>query len=141
MQEYGNVLLSGAEKEAVGILSFDLITTMGGFAAEQPQLLANFVAVTAQMNTMWNAGEQRDAMLPVIAQDAGMDEAAAGKTIDDFLFLPVKTTLSDDWLGGRVGTYLDGAAAFFHDIGTVPTILPSYGALIDTASLDDVASR
>lgn len=141
MQEYGNVLLTGAEKEEIGILSFDLITTTGGFAAGQPQLLADFVAVTAQVNDEWNAGEHRDEMLPVIAQDAGMEPAAASDTIDDFVFLPVETALSDQWLGGRVGAYLDGAAAFFHDVGTVPSILPSYGALIDTAPLADVASR
>ena len=141
MQEYGNVLLSGAEKEEIGILSFDLITTTGGFAAAQPQTLADFVAVTAQVNATWNAGEQREEMLPVIAQDAGMEPAVASDTIDDFEFLSVEQLQSDAWLGDRVGTYLDGAAAFFHEIGTVPEILPSYGALIDTAPLADVASR
>ncbi len=141
MQEYGNVLLTGAEKEEIGILSFDLITTTGSFAAEQPQLLADFVAVTAQVNAAWNAGDQREEMLPVIAQDAGMETAVAGDTIDDFEFLSVDQLLSDDWLGARVGAYIDGAAAFFNDVGTVPEILPSYGALIDTAPLADVAGR
>ena len=141
MMEYGNVLLTGAEKEEIGILSFDLITTTGGFAAEQPQLLADFVAVTAEVNAEWNSGEQREEMLPVIAQDAGMEPAVAGDTIDDFVFLSVEQLQSDAWLGGRVGTYLDGAAAFFHDVGTVPAILPSYGALIDMVPLADVAGR
>lgn len=141
MQEFGNVLLTGAEKEAIGILSFDLITTTGAFAAEQPQLLAEFVAVTAQANADWNAGDQRDEMLPVIAQDAGMEVEVAAATIDDFVFLSIDQLLSEAWLGGRVGTYLDGAAAFFHDHGTVPEILPSYGALIATAPLAEVASR
>lgn len=141
MQEYGNVLLSGAEKEEIGILSFDLITTTGSFAAEQPQLLSDFVAVTAQVNAEWNAGERREEMLPVIAQDAGMEPAVASDTIDDFVFLSVEQLLSDDWLGARAGAYLDGAAAFFHGVGTVPAILPSYGALIDTAPLAGVASR
>lgn len=141
MQEYGNVLLSGAEKEDIGILSFDLITTTSEFATGEPGLLADFLAVTAEMNTMWNGGEQRAEMLPVIAQDAGMQEAAAGETIDDFVFLPVETTLSDKWLGGRAGAYIDGAAQFFHDHGTVPTILPSYGDLIDVAPLQDIGNR
>ncbi|WCR16090.1 ABC transporter substrate-binding protein [Paracoccus seriniphilus] len=141
MQEYGNVLMTGAEKEEIGILSFDLITTTGSFATEEAQLLADFLAVTADANAMWNAGDKRDEMLPVIAQDAGMELAAAGETIDDFEFLPVEELLSDKWLGGRVGSYLDGAAAFFHDYGTVPSVLPSYGALIDTSALSDVSGR
>ncbi|SNT76932.1 ABC transporter substrate-binding protein, partial [Paracoccus seriniphilus] len=68
MQEYGNVLMTGAEKEEIGILSFDLITTTGSFATEEAQLLADFLAVTADANAMWNAGDKRDEMLPVIAQ-------------------------------------------------------------------------
>ncbi|WP_372803998.1 taurine ABC transporter substrate-binding protein [Paracoccus seriniphilus] len=141
MQEYGNVLMTGSEKEEIGILSFDLITTTGSFATEEAQLLADFLAVTEDANAMWNAGDKRDEMLPVIAQDAGMELAAAGETFDDFEFLPVEELLSDKWLGGRVGSYLDGAAAFFHDYGTVPSVLPSYGALIDTSALFDVSGR
>ena len=141
MKEYGNVLLSGAEKEDIGILSFDLITTTGDYATHEPQQLSNFLSVMSEMNTTWNAGKTRDEMLPVIAQDAGMDEATAGKTIDDFVFIPVDQVLSEKWFGGRVGTYLDGAAVFFHDKGTVPSILPSYGALIDKAPLENIAGR
>ncbi|MDB6178733.1 ABC transporter substrate-binding protein [Paracoccus sp. Z330] len=141
MQEFGNVLLTGPEKEDIGILSFDLITTTGDFAAEQPDLLADFVAVTAQANANWNTGERRDEMLPIIAQDAGMDESTAADTIDDFVFLSPADLLSENWLGGRVGSYLDGAAGFFHEYGSVPSILPSYGDLIDTAPLANVASR
>lgn len=141
MMEYGNVLLTGAEKEEVGILSFDLTTTTAGFATSQPELLEEFLAVTAEMNAKWNAGEDRAEMLPVIAQDAGMEDAAAGDVIDDFTFIPVDALLSDEWLGGRVGSYIDGAAAFFHEHGAVPTLLPSYGELIIMAPLQDIATN
>ncbi|MEO0764254.1 MAG: hypothetical protein AAFZ09_21035, partial [Pseudomonadota bacterium] len=36
---------------------------------------AQFLAVTAEANAMWNSGANEAEMLPVIAQDAGMDEA------------------------------------------------------------------
>ncbi|SNT75353.1 ABC transporter substrate-binding protein, partial [Paracoccus seriniphilus] len=68
MKAEGNVLLSGEEKEEAGILAFDLTTTSARFAAENPKLLADFLAVTADANAMWNAGDKRDEMLPVIAQ-------------------------------------------------------------------------
>lgn len=141
MKENGNVLLSGDEKEAAGILAFDLTTTSGSFAAEQPQLLADFVAMTAEMNAMWNAGDKRDEMLPVIAQDAGMDPDAAASVIDNFKFLSPKQQLSEDWLGGRVTSYFDGVASMFHDLGSIPSVQGSYAELVDLAPLQAAAAR
>ncbi|WP_376878198.1 ABC transporter substrate-binding protein [Albirhodobacter sp. R86504] len=141
MKEFGNVLLTGAEKEDIGILSFDLITTTSRFASAEPQLLNDFMAVTADMNAEWNAGETRADMLPVIAKDAGMEVSAAEATINDFVFLPADEVLSDKWMGKTVGAYLDGAAQFFFEHGTVPAVLPSYGALINLAPMQAVQSR
>jgi len=71
MKEHGNVLLTGAEKEALGILVFDATTAPAGFIAENPEMVAKFLAVTAQANEMWNAGgDAAAAMLPVIANEA-----------------------------------------------------------------------
>ncbi|PSK86410.1 taurine transport system substrate-binding protein [Limimaricola soesokkakensis] len=141
MMDYGNVLLTGPEKEEIGILSFDLTTTSAEFAAARPELLADFLELTAEMNAKWNAGADRAEMLPVIARDAGMEEGPAGEVIDDFTFIPVDTLLSEKWLGGRVGSYIDGAAEFFHAHGTVPSILPGYGELIITAPLQDIGTN
>lgn len=141
MKERGNVLLSGDEKEQLGILAFDLTTTSAQFAADQQKRLTDFLAITAEMNAMWNAGDHRAEMLPVIAKDAGMEEASAAAIIDNFHFLPLKTQLSSDWLGGRVASYIDGVAALFHELGSIPTIQPSYASYIDTAPLEEIASR
>ena len=40
MKEHGNVLLTGAEKEALGILVFDVTSAPAGFIAENPDLVA-----------------------------------------------------------------------------------------------------
>lgn len=141
MKENGNVLLSGEEKEAAGILAFDLTTTTAQFAAEHPDLLADFIAVTAEMNAMWNSEEQRSEMLPVIAQDAGMDEADAATVIENFKFLTPEEQLSDMWLGGRVGGYFQGVATMFHELGNIPAALPSYAEFIEVAPLQSVAGR
>lgn len=141
MKENGNVLLSGGEKEAAGILAFDLTTTTGTFAAEQPQVLADFVAMTAEMNAMWNAGDKRDEMLPVIAKDAGMDQEAAAAVIDNFKFLSPEQQLSEDWLGGRATSYFDGVAAMFHQLGNIPSVQASYAAYVDLAPLQSAAAR
>lgn len=141
MEEFGNILLTGTEREDLGVLSLDLTTTTGQFAADKPELLADFLAVTVEANAMWNAGDQRDVMLPIIAKDAGMEEADAADQIDDFVFLPIDVALSDKWMGGQLGPHLDGVAKLFHEYGTIPTLLDSYGGMIDTAPLQDVISR
>ncbi|SEU08671.1 ABC transporter substrate-binding protein, partial [Paracoccus homiensis] len=135
MKESGNVLLSGAEKEEIGILTFDLTTTTGDFAAEQPQLLADFVATTAEMNAMWTAGDRRDEMLPVIAQDAGMDPEAAAAVIDGFEFPETEAQLSQKWLGGGLASYVEGVATMFYDLGNIPSVQDSYAEFVDLAPL------
>ena len=50
MQESGNVLLTGAEKEELGILVFDVTTAPAEFVAENPICLPKFLAVTAEAN-------------------------------------------------------------------------------------------
>lgn len=141
MKENGNVLLSGDEKEAAGILAFDLTTATAAFAAQQPQLLADFVAVTARMNAMWNGGDQRDEMLPVIAQDAGMDQDAAAGVIDNFRFLSPQEQLSEAWLGGRVPSYFDGVAQMFHQLGNIPSVGSDYAGFMDLAPLEAAAAE
>ncbi|MFB1024129.1 MAG: ABC transporter substrate-binding protein, partial [Octadecabacter sp.] len=70
--ESGNTLMTGDEKTALGILVFDVTSAPTAWVAENEQTVAKFLAVTAEANAMWNAGDMTDEMLPVIAQDAGM---------------------------------------------------------------------
>ena len=112
----------------------------GSFAAEQPQLLADFVAMAAEMNEMWNAGDRRDEMLPVIAQDAGMDQEAAAAVIDNFRFLSPEQQLSDDWLGSRVTGYFDGVASMFQELGNIPSVHDNYAEFVDLAPLQSAAA-
>ena len=66
------MLLTGPEKEALGIYVLDVTSVPASFAEEEPALLAHFLAITARMNAMWNSGEHTAEMLPVIAADAGI---------------------------------------------------------------------
>ena len=47
MKEHGNVLLTGAEKEELGILVFDVTSAPESFISENPELVAQFLQVTA----------------------------------------------------------------------------------------------
>ncbi len=136
MKEDGNVLLTGAEKEELGILVFDVTTAPADFVAEESELLSKFLKVTAEMNEMWNAGDKKDEMLPVIAQDAGMDVDAAEATIATFVFPSVEDQLSEKWLGGGAQNFMGGVAGVFVDAGSIESALDSYSGAVNTAPLE-----
>lgn len=139
MLENGNVLLTGAEKEELGILVFDVTTAPANFVAEESELLAKFLAVTAAANEQWNSGGG-DAMLADIAKDAGMDEKSTADTMATFVFPSVEEQLSDKWLGGGAQTFMKGVADIFVGAGSIDAALDSYDAAVNTGPLTAAAS-
>jgi taurine transport system substrate-binding protein len=135
MKEHGNVLLTGAEKEELGLLVFDVTSANATFVAENPDLVAKFLKVTADANAAWNEGSAQAEMLPVIAQDAGMDEAATAETMATFVFPSVEEQMSEKWLGGGAQTFMKGVAEVFVTAGSIPAALPDYGPQVNTGPL------
>ena len=136
MMESGNVLLTGAEKEELGILVFDVTSAPANFVAEESELLARFLKVTADANARWNAGgDAAMAMLPDIAKDAGMDIGEATATISTFGFPSVDEQLSDKWLGGGVQSFMKGVADVFVGAGSIDGALDSYEAAVNSGPL------
>lgn len=133
--ETGNVLLTGKEKEAAGILEFDGITAPSKFTAEHSDVVTKFLKVTADANGMWSEGSKKSEMLPVIAKDAGLDEKAAADSLATFEFPTIEEKLSAKWLGGGVQTYLKGVADVFAKTGNIPKVLPSYDAAVNAEPL------
>ncbi len=140
MTEFGNVLLTGAEKEALGILVFDVTSAPADFIAEESELVTQFLAVTAEANAMWNSGENTDEMLPVIAQDAGMDMDATAATLATFVFPTVEEQLSEAWLGGNAQTFMGGVAGVFVESGSIPSALDDYSGAVNTGPLSGVSN-
>ena len=138
MKEHGNVLLTGAEKEELGILVFDVTTAPAAFVAENPDMVAKFLKVTADANAMWNSGEHKAEMLPVIAKDAGMDEAAAESTLSTFVFPSVKEQLSAKWLGGGSQEFMVGVAKVFKDSGNIDQARDSYEDAVNIGPLKSI---
>ena len=140
--ESGNVLLTGPEKEALGILVFDVTSAPASFVAENPDVVATFLRVTAEANAVWNAGgPEAEAMIPIIAQDAGMDEAATAETLARFVFPSVEEQLSDKWLGAGAPTFMLGVANVFVETGSIPAALESYAANINTGPLQSLLAE
>ena len=118
MKEYGNVLLTGKEKEALGILVFDVTSATSQFAAENQTMLTKFLKVTADANAKWNATKD-PAMLKIMAKEAGMDEAAALKALTTMEFPSTQEQLSQKWLGGNVQSFMKGVAEVFFEAGSI----------------------
>ncbi|MEM6303850.1 MAG: ABC transporter substrate-binding protein [Pseudomonadota bacterium] len=135
MKEHGNILLTGAEKEELGILVFDVTSAPASFVAENGDIVSKFVSVTAEANAMWNSGENTDAMLEVIAKDAGMDVQATKETMATFSFPSVEEQLSGKWLGGASQEFMKGVADVFVNAGSIDGALDSYEGQVNTGPL------
>ncbi len=138
MKEHGNVLMSGAEKEALGIQVFDATTVSTEWAQENAELLEKFLHITAQMNTQF-ADKHKAQMLPIIAQAAGMKLKAAKDTLNGFAFPDIKEQLSKKWLGGGTQTFLKDVADFFVAQGIIPKARKNYNDAVDASYLEAAA--
>ncbi|WP_187428152.1 hypothetical protein ROLI_002830 [Roseobacter fucihabitans] len=134
MKEYGNVLLTGDEKEELGILVFDVTSAPASFIAENGDTVAKFLAVTAAANEAWNTNPT-DEMMTVIAEQAGMDLDAAKSAIATMKFPGVDDQLSEAWLGGNAATFMKGVADVFVEAGSIDSALDSYEDAVNTGPL------
>lgn len=141
MKEHGNVLLTGDEKTELGILVFDVTSAPAAFVAENGDMVSAFLKVTADANAMWADEANQATMLPVIAKDAGMDEAATMDTISTFTFPTVDEQLSAAWLGGNAQTFMKGVADVFVQAGSIDGALDSYEATVNVDALKAAASN
>jgi len=135
MKEYGNILLTGAEKQELGILVFDVTSAPAAFIAENGDTMAKFVKVTADANAEW-AASQSDEMLAVIAQESGMDVDATKASISTFEFPTIEEQLSSAWFGGNAAPFMKGVADVFVESGSIDSALDSYEGTVNTGPLE-----
>lgn len=137
MMNSGNVLLTGAEKTELGILTFDVTSAPTSFVAENSDTVATFLEVTAKANAMWADEANRAKMLPVIAKDAGMSEDDASATLDRFVFPTIEEQLSDAWLTGAAVEHMKGVADVFVASGSIDAAKASYADNVNTGPLSN----
>ncbi|MEM7731868.1 MAG: ABC transporter substrate-binding protein [Pseudomonadota bacterium] len=135
MKESGNILLTGAEKEELGILVFDVTSAPTDFVAENEDVVAKFLAVTAEANAMWADEANHAKMAPVIAKDAGMSEEDMMATISTFSFPSVDEQTSEKWLGGGAQEFMKGVADVFVNAGSIDAAKASYAENVNAAPL------
>ena len=134
MKEFGNVLLTGDEKEALGILVFDVTSGPAGYVAENSDTVAKFLKVTADANAEWAANPSEE-HLAVIAKESGMDLEAARSSIATMKFPTLEAQLSQTWLGGNAATFMKGVADVFVEAGSIDTALDDYSGTVNIGPL------
>lgn len=107
--EVGTAIMDNAALAAAGIQAFDIISVTESFAAENPDLLREFLAVTAAANAAFTGSDEQ---IAVIAADAGMSVEATKNQMSEFNFLTVEEQL----------------AKYFGDGGAAGGLVASLGA-------------
>lgn len=138
MKESGNILLTGAEKMELGILVFDATTAPTSYVAENADMVAKFLKVTADANAMWADEANQAKMLPVIAKDAGMSEEDAASSLSTFEFPSVEAQLSDAWLSGTAQDFMKGVADVFVAAKSIDAAKASYADNVNTGPLEAI---
>ncbi|HET9067264.1 MAG TPA: ABC transporter substrate-binding protein [Amaricoccus sp.] len=133
MKTVGKPLMTGAEQEAVGINTFDIISTTDSFAAEHPDLLRKFLAVTEAANAAYKADPA--ANVDTIAGAAGMDRPAAEAMLANFAYPTVEEQLGPNWLGGGVQEAAKGVADVMVATGNLDKALDDYSGFVDPGFL------
>lgn len=137
MLEHGNPLLTGKQKEELGILVLDVTSAPATFIQTNGDMVAKFLKVTADMNAMWNSGMHTGEMLPVIAKDAGMSQKDTAETIATFTFPSVEEQLGKKFLGGGLQDFMLGVAKIFKDAGSIESARGSYSGAVNAGPLAD----
>lgn len=135
MKEVGNVLLTAAEKEEIGILVFDVTSAPASFIAEQSDLVRRFLAVTWAANEMWTRGENQQEMLAAIARESGMNEGDTAATLSSFRFPSIEEQLGAKWFGGGVQSFMRGLAGVFVEAGSMDSSLEDFDQTVNATLL------
>ena len=131
MYEAGMPLMSPADKEEAGIISFDVISVTEKFAQENPDLLRTFLEVTANSNAEF---ERDQSKIEIIAKDAGLSVEATVAQMEDFYFPSPQQQLTDYFNSGGLADVAIGIVGNAFATAENPA-LSDYRVAIDTSFL------
>lgn len=133
MRTVGKPLMTGAEQEAVGINTFDVINVNNGFAKKHPDLVKKFLAVTDKANRAYNANPE--GAYAKIAKAAGLDLQPAKDMLANFGFPSSDDQAGKFWLGGGIQAAAKGVADVMVAAGGMDEALDDYSQFIDASYL------
>lgn len=133
MKTVGKPLMTGAEQEAAGINTFDVISATDSFAKEHPDLLKKFLAVTDAANAAYK--KDPASTYETVAGAAGMDLDATKAMMANFGFPTNEEQLGQNWLGGGVQEAAKGVAQVMAETGNIDKALDDYSPFVDPSFL------
>lgn len=133
MREVGKPILTGAEQEAAGIHTFDIVSATDGFAKDHPDLLKKFMAVTDAANAAYKA--KPDGAYEIVSKAAGMDLEATKAMMKNFGFPSAEDQMGASWLGGGIQAMTKGVADVMVGSGNLDKALDDYSGAIDASFL------
>ena len=139
MKAQGQVIMTGAEQENVGILTFDVISVANDFAEEHPDMVVKFLQVTEDSNKAFVADKNK--YWATLATASGMSEDGVKGYLGangTFSFPTKGAQLSSLWFGGTLQNLMKGAADFFVEQGQISSALDSYDSVVDASYLEAV---
>ena len=136
MKGHGWELLSAYEQERIGIRSFDLIAVTNDFAANHPELVTKFLAVTDR--AVEYLDDRPEEAKAVIAKTAGLSLKESNIVLSLFDFYTRDDQLTERWMEGGVQLFLKEVADFFQQQGKIDKALDDYGATVDSSFYEKV---
>jgi len=136
MKGHGWELLSANEQDRLGIRAFDVIAVTNAFAAEHPELLVKFLAVTDRAIEYLN--DEPDKAKSIIAKTAGLSLKESNIVLSLFDFYTRNDQLTERWLGGGVQTFVKEVADFFEQQGEIDRSLDDYRPSVDPSFYEKV---
>lgn len=130
MKTVGSPLMTGAEQEAVGIHTFDIVAATNKFAQEKPELLKKFMSVTNEYNKKYIANPNQ--YYKTISKASGMDLSDAKDMLKNFGFPTNAEQLQKSWLGGGMQKMAKGVADVMVSSGNMDKSLDSYDQFVTT---------
>ena len=138
MKQYGKVLMTGAEQEAIGLKVFDVVTVGSKFLRKNRDAVVQFMQITEDANLAYNRYPQR--FYKTLAKASGMKMEGTISTLNKFTFLTRDEQLTNDWMLGGIQKFAKEVADFYVDQGEIPKALSKakYKSMVDFSILGDV---
>lgn len=133
MKTVGKPLMTGAEQEAIGINTFDIISVTDDFAKDHPELVSKFLEVTEAANAAYRANPE--SAYATVSKAAGMDMDATIATMKNFGFPSAADQKGPKWLGGGVQAATKGVADVMVAAGGMDAALDDYSKFVDASFL------
>ena len=136
MKGHGWELLTANEQDRLGIRAFDVIAVTNDFAAQHPELVVEFLAVTDRAIEFLD--DEPEKAEPIIADAAGLELKQSNIVLSLFDFYTRDDQLTERWMGGGVQAFIKEVAEFFQQQGEIEQTLGDYAWSVDASFYEKV---